>query len=155
MAQAGSMKILSLWESWASFVARGYKKWETRSWPTSYRGPLAIHAAKTAEEIWSYRLKLSEAGIIENLDAPDDFPKEDRDWPLGCIVAVCVVTDCRPTAEVQPSRMEKALGDYTPGRFAWILENVRAVKPLPHRGMQGLKNLPAEVQSKLEFLQAA
>ena len=39
------MKSLSLWQPWASLVALGIKTVETRSWATSYRGPLAIHAA--------------------------------------------------------------------------------------------------------------
>lgn len=40
------MKALSLTQPWASLVAVGAKRIETRSWRTSYRGPLAIHAAK-------------------------------------------------------------------------------------------------------------
>lgn len=40
------MKLISLWEPWASLMAIGAKKIETRSWATSYRGWLAIHAAK-------------------------------------------------------------------------------------------------------------
>src|SRR5580765_8422282 len=41
-----SMKILSLHQPWASLVAIGAKRYETRSWKTDYRGPIAIHAAK-------------------------------------------------------------------------------------------------------------
>ena len=40
------MKALSLTQSWATLVTIGAKKLETRSWPTYYRGPLLIHAAK-------------------------------------------------------------------------------------------------------------
>jgi hypothetical protein len=40
------MKALTLTQPWATLVAIGAKTIETRSWPTSYRGPLAIHAAK-------------------------------------------------------------------------------------------------------------
>src|SRR5690348_17556570 len=40
------MKALTLTQPWASLVAIGAKRIETRSWSTSYRGPLAIHAAK-------------------------------------------------------------------------------------------------------------
>lgn len=39
-------KILTLSQPYASLVALGAKRIETRSWRTSYRGPLAIHAAK-------------------------------------------------------------------------------------------------------------
>ena len=38
------MKAVTLYQPYASLVAIGAKKFETRSWKTSYRGPLAIHA---------------------------------------------------------------------------------------------------------------
>ncbi len=38
------MKATTLWQPWAQLVALGVKTIETRSWRTSYRGPLAIHA---------------------------------------------------------------------------------------------------------------
>ncbi len=41
------MKALSLHQPWASLIAIGAKRVETRHWTTSYRGPLAIHAAAT------------------------------------------------------------------------------------------------------------
>lgn len=40
------MKVLSLTQPWASLLAGGAKQIETRSWGTSYRGPVAVHAAK-------------------------------------------------------------------------------------------------------------
>lgn len=39
------MKALTIWQPWASLLADGEKRFETRSWATSYRGPIAIHAA--------------------------------------------------------------------------------------------------------------
>ena len=39
------MKAITIWQPWASLIACGAKKYETRSWPTKYRGPIAIHAA--------------------------------------------------------------------------------------------------------------
>src|SRR6202030_2406661 len=43
---APPMKALTLTQPWATLVAIGAKRIETRSWPTLYRGPLAIYAAK-------------------------------------------------------------------------------------------------------------
>ena len=40
------MKALSLTQPWAELVVLGEKQWETRSWRTSHRGRIAIHAAK-------------------------------------------------------------------------------------------------------------
>ena len=36
------MKALTVYQPWASLIALGEKKIETRSWPTNYRGPLAL-----------------------------------------------------------------------------------------------------------------
>jgi hypothetical protein len=40
------MKAITIWQPWASLLACGAKQYETRSWKTDYRGPIAIHAAK-------------------------------------------------------------------------------------------------------------
>lgn len=39
------IKALTVWQPWASLIAHGVKVFETRSWATKWRGPLAIHAA--------------------------------------------------------------------------------------------------------------
>jgi len=36
------LKALSLWQPWASLMALGVKRIETRSWQTQHRGPLII-----------------------------------------------------------------------------------------------------------------
>jgi len=40
------MKALTISQPYASLIASGEKWVENRSWPTGYRGPLAIHAGK-------------------------------------------------------------------------------------------------------------
>lgn len=39
------MKAITVWQPWASLLACGAKRYETRGWATRYRGPIAIHAA--------------------------------------------------------------------------------------------------------------
>ena len=36
-------------------------------------------------------------------------------------------------------------GDFTPGRYAWLLDNVRSIDPVPMKGAQGLRDLPDDV----------
>lgn len=142
------MKILSLWEPWASAMALGWKSWETRGWSTSYRGPLAIHAAKNTTAI-----KDETPAELEE-DAQDvgtriQFPKT---WPLGQIIAVVELFDCVKTEVAKPSPLEAILGNYMPERFAWQTRNLRRVKSIPFKGMQGLKDLPVEVERSLEYV---
>jgi len=120
------MKAISLTQPWASLVALGHKKIETRSWTTRYRGPLAIHASKRFPP--SARVfAIEEAGL-------DRLPKR---LPLGAIIATATLKDIRKTEEVvnEISGLERRLGDYSPGRYAWMLEDIRVLPdPVPCKG---------------------
>ena len=87
--------------------------------------------------------------------------------PFGAIVAVCNLVDCRPIIsftieELQTTRRplgavggalgnvydwtEYQLGNFTVGRFGWVLENVKALEtPIPCRGRLGLFNVALDV----------
>ena len=45
------MKALTVRQPWASLIAVGAKRVETRSWPTAYRGPRAIHVGMHAPDV--------------------------------------------------------------------------------------------------------
>jgi activating signal cointegrator 1 len=164
-----NIPCLSLWQPWASLIAIGAKRIETRHWSTNYRGPLAIHAAK----------RINKGEMIE-LDCQKSFRNAlsvlrpyDRAqmWdylPFGAIVAVADLVACRPVesfgvGELHEPRNhlgetghvlsweEFAFGDYSPGRFGWVLENVRIFdEPIPQRGAQGLfrVTLPNGVEAR-------
>jgi hypothetical protein len=154
-----TIKCISLWQPWATLVAIGAKKIETRHWSTSYRGPLAIHAAKTMNGFKS----LMERGD-DNLPEPFDSvfyrafmerkikSRKIGDLPFGAIVAVVDLSKCAAThqrgslAEIwlrnSLSEQEQAFGDYSANRFGWYLENLRPlVDPIPYKGEQGLFNI--------------
>ncbi len=133
------MKAITLTQPWSSMVAIGAKKIETRSWRTTYRGLIAIHAAKSfplsAQEVaednldW-YRTELKEAGI-ESIEQ----------FPLGKIVAVANLRNCIPAEEAFPRITvdESWLGDYSPGRWAWVLSDVhRMITEVAAKGSLGL-----------------
>lgn len=135
------MKTISLWQPWATLVALGVKRYETRSWPTNYRGPLAIHAAKRpakpVEWPFGIRTALKESG----------FGWDGEGLPYGCIVCtVELVNVVRTETMFLPSTSrERWFGDYTPGRFAWRLANVQPVDNIPTRGSQGFWEIPDEL----------
>lgn len=152
------MKCLSLWQPWASLLVHGKKRVETRSWGIRHRGPLLIHAAKT----WN--------GELQRICGSQEFAtavlecgaKTTTDLPLGAIVGRVDVVDCYPAEKVHHSGAadgvmicptypnwlmigptEKAFGDYSPGRFAFLCSSfVAFAKPIPYRGMQGLFDVP-------------
>lgn len=141
------MKALSLTQPWATLVAIGAKRYETRDWRTAYRGTIAIHAAKnmprTAADLCMeepFRGALRAAGY----QLPADLPR-------GCLVGAADIFDCIPAEEAEAylqlmDGTELAFGDYRPGRWAWKLANAWAFKqPVPCRGNVNLWEIPAEV----------
>lgn len=147
------MNALTLWQPWASLVATGAKKWETRSWATSYRGPLLICSAKKG---------LPKAELEQFLDTPEcqagladlwNYPPSITgsqitgvDLSFGyaeCVVdlVACIGTRGYLRGELGPQ--ELSFGDFSDGRFAWKLENPRRLTiPTQVTGRQGLWEIP-------------
>lgn len=132
------MKALTLTQPWATLVALGEKKIETRSWYTSYRGPLAIHAAigfpgwaKSQCFQPEFAVPLSGYGL-----SPDDLPR-------GRVLCVTELEECIETRAVDMDQLtlrERAFGNFDYGRFAWFLGPVsRTFEPAPYaKGKLGL-----------------
>lgn len=94
---------------------------------------------------------------------PADYFKTGAGLPLGALVCVADLVDCRPTdsftlAEIvnrrRPARglgnsfewNEQQMGDFSLGRFGWVLENVRPfLSPIPFKGAQGFFQVPDEL----------
>jgi activating signal cointegrator 1 len=157
------MKVLTLTQPYATLVAIGAKQIETRSWATSYRGPLAIHAGKGPGLLGSYKAMLDLCGTQPFFDAlmpivPNYNRYCDREsifdlLPVGAIVAVCELVCCKLITGGRDrdgwygvagrdwpiTDQERAFGDYSDGRYAWLLADIRALpEPIPARGAQGL-----------------
>lgn len=141
------MKALTLTQPWATLVALGHKRVETRSWSTRYRGPIAIHAAKGfPREALAFAQEERALGRI-----PSRIPR-------GAIVAVARLTECLPTQEVRDrlSGLERHLGDFSYGRWAWLLADIRALdEPIPCLGALGLWEVPPSAKAALEATNAA
>jgi activating signal cointegrator 1 len=170
------MKAITLTQPWAALVALGAKKIETRSWATSYRGPLAIHAAAGLGPVGGRRGLAELCGQQPFFDVlaplvPDYNRYSDREaiaevLPRGKILAVCDLIDCQRIPADLPVAMgygqgtrsyswllteqEQAFGDYAPGRYAWLLADMRLLsEPMPARGALGLWTPPVQVLEAL------
>jgi len=133
------MKCISLWQPWATLVAIGAKQYETRHWSTGYRGLIAIHAAKK----WDRELYAMCLGAPFGRCLAGGGYADPKELPFGAIVAVARLTRIYRTENIiyQISDQERAFGDYSPGRYAWQLEKIARIDPLPFRGQQGLWEL--------------
>lgn len=137
------MKAITIKQPWATLIALGEKKFETRSWQTKYRGPLAIHAGKSidkdaCEDSWIKGV-LKEHGITSY-----------KDLPTGVVLATVELVDCYKveatlghasvlTKGKTLNGLEVAFGDYTEGRYAWELTNLQVLpEPMPAKGQLSL-----------------
>lgn len=141
------MKVLSLTQPWASLMAIGAKRIETRSWATSHWGPVAIHASK-GFPAWAKEECMGEPFMGALMGGGFDGT---RDLPLGAIVAVGNLHKVGRIAvpgdgniyvrglELPITGDELEFGDFTPGRYGWVFTNVtRLPQPIPAKGSLGL-----------------
>lgn len=136
------MKALTLWQPWASLMALGLKRIETRGWSTPHRGPLAIHASSRLSGPVGSRLEFP--GIVAERVKGGMLLRRDGhpplELPLGAVVAIVSVYDVLPTdsPRLHPDR-DLPFGDYTPGRWAWQTANLDPLPdPVPVAGHQQL-----------------
>jgi len=169
------MKALTLWQPWASAVAVGAKRIETRAWSTDYRGPLAIHAAKTKRGVMELAGRSVvamppawRAALAPALGSPEAH--QLLTLPVGAVVAVAHLVDVVPADDPRVQDLaatvrmhfadldagewcENELGEFGPGRYAWLLDRVQCLVPhVPAAGRQGLWSWPAPGTVSAEVL---
>lgn len=130
------MKVLTIKEPWATLIIAGYKKYEFRSWKTSYRGKILIHAGMSLER---------------------DMLKRFKNYNLSCakgaIIGEAELVDCILVDEEFNNKLRE-IDQVVYGRsnhvekYAWKLENVKKYdKVIYTKGKLGLWNYE-ETQTK-------
>ncbi len=146
------MKLITLHQPYASLCALGLKRNETRHWATDYRGSLLIHAAKR---------KPSKALLEECCRHLNPQQKEliyiKATEDLGVIVSHSTLVDCykmTPQNIALQSQLEKSVGYWEVGRFAFLLEDLKPLR-IPFKSQQGklLSVNPTIVEQVLLCLQ--
>jgi hypothetical protein len=115
------MRALSVRPPWAWAIAHAHKRIENRTWMTSYRGPLAIHASQT--------FSASETAELEKILGYEVDPTL---FKRGAFVAVVDLADVVKVDSVEPS-------PWLCGPYAWLLKTVRPLSvAVPASGRLGL-----------------
>lgn len=123
------MKTITIKQPFASLIVSGLKEYEFRTWKTSYRGEILIHAGKGIDK-----------------DAMKKFESLNLDYPTGCIIAKANLTDCVPITEAAKKELrEKNFLVYSGttenqdwNGYGFKLENVETIEPIFVNGMLGL-----------------
>lgn len=138
-----NIKVLSVKQPWAWAIIAGFKTCENRTWGTNYRGPLLIHAGKSAGEIRTVRRleKQSKEGVpIVDYDGTSHVmpPADELKRWSGAIVGVAYVAGCLDERGAKRAKLT-----FVEGPVCWHLERVSACKePVPAKGMLNLFSLP-------------
>ena len=112
------MKTLTVKQPWASLIANGYKNYEFRTWKTSYRGPLYIHAGKGRDIVQIKR-----------------FEHLNLNYPASKIVAKVNLVDCILLTQEKIDEIKNEnfdifghLDESYIGTYAWKLENIELIE---------------------------
>lgn len=133
------MKIITLWQPWATLMMLELKKNETRGYNTRHRGPVGIHAAAN-EPAW-VRRTVAEEPVFQRVFTQHDLSLSTL--PRGAILgAVTIERTIRTEDWLLQNGTDRSderwFGDYGVNRWAWITANpVRFAKPIPAKGKQG------------------
>lgn len=137
------MKALTIHQPFATLIALGEKRFETRGWVTKYRGPIAIHAAKKVVR----KVCLEEP--FRSVLAKHGYTADNL--PTGAVVATATLAGCHPVLATEQKAAligsgeyvegnELAFGWYEESRYAWEVTEVKQIDPVPAKGQQGLWN---------------
>jgi hypothetical protein len=131
------MKAITLTQPWASLVALGEKKIETRGWTCYYTGPVAIHAAKTFRKREFADLTHREPFYSALRPGGEYCRPEDV---VGHVIAIARIVSCMSTSQARfvLDKKELAFGNYADGRWAFKFADVQRIKPVKATGALGL-----------------
>lgn len=138
--KAGRYRILTLRQPWAWLVVFAGKDVENRSWATSFRGPILIHAGKQMfrreyKTVHEYAWKRH--GI--------EIPAQDE-LMFGAVIGIAELVDIVPPEAVDPKTGERRRWHLRPDelpsnkpQFGWLLRDITPVEPIYCQGAQGLQ----------------
>ena len=127
------VKIISVRQPWAWLIVAGHKDIENRTWRTSYRGRLLVHASLATE--------------------PDDFPVQ-REWienwtgivipedlPRGAIVGSATLSHVDCGDGYQGDGLA-CTSPWFEGPYGFhMADAVEFAEPIPWRGQLGLRDI--------------
>lgn len=135
------MKAITIQQPWAHLVIYGYadpftgrreiKNVENRTWESSYRGPLLIHAGVGKDHI----------------DAIRDFPGLTiPDLRFGACLGIVEMFGCVRPGDTGPNSLR-----WEQGPWCHQYRNPRTFPtPIPWKGALGLWNVPDELLAKIQ-----
>jgi len=151
------VRALALHQPFASLIAIGAKRVETRHWPAPAAligERLAIHATLSREDLY---LVAGQPFLraLQHAYREDRLVLVDGELPLGAIVATAVLDRCSAITEPGTATLrERAPDEYAFGnyslrrgpRYAWVMRDIEALMPpVRFKGRQRIFFVPDEL----------
>ena len=135
------VRALTLRQPWAWAVAEGGKNVENRTWGTSWRGLLGVHAGSALDEWGSHDQRVLAARQALGLPIGRHWP---ADLHRGRFVAVAELVDVHPAGRgccdsPWAQRWQADITDQADQVHHWVLQRVTpTLEPYAAKGRQGL-----------------
>lgn len=161
------LRAVSVKLPWAALLVLGLKRFESRTWPTRYRGWLAVHSSSSpasrneAGRAWSSLIMAAD-------DVPRGWKRSARRGsrcahlelaPRGAFLGLVNVGACFPPDIIagELDETERALGSYGSNVHGWRMDEAIAL-PEPVTGVTGRLGLwrpkPEHLEPLVDVLEA-
>ena len=134
---AGTIKALSLKQPFAWLIAHGYLLVDDRSWGTTYRGPILIHASKGLYEAYYDYIRLH-----------TDIPLPDRsELDYGGVVGMAELVLCSKPGALPAgiSREQRAhFGGIHAEYYGFLFARARPLPLMPCPGKLGIFDIDVD-----------
>ena len=129
------MKVITIKQPFATLIAKGLKRYEFRTWKTTYRGEIYIHAGK---------------GIDKK--AMKRYEKLGFTYPRGQIIAKAKIKDCLVIDDDRKQKLKEEnefiydgiIKDKNWKGYGFLLEDIEEIKPITINGKLSLWNYEGE-----------
>jgi hypothetical protein len=122
MTSGEVMKIITIRHPWAHLIVNGSKNIENRTWPTSYRGPVLIHAS----------LNPNRALCLQHRIDPETLRR-------GGVIGIAEISNC--------VTMHRSL--WFNGPYGFVLRRRRPLPFIEWKGALGLRDAPSKLLKRI------
>lgn len=131
------IRALTIRQPWAELILRGRKPFEVRSWPTKYRGPLAIHAGSKVDAADARQLGLNPEKLT-----------------TGSFVGFAELVDVRPHTREDARLLKRRRAGlrWVSKHVSWVLKRPQRISPVKANGQLGLFKIPKKVERQITTL---
>jgi len=140
------MKAITIKQPWASLIVEGVKDIENRTWKTSFRGRVLVHAAAKPDNI---KLEIEGQASYKEIQMFSVLGRAEDDNLFGCIIGSVEITDCvinHPSiwAEKTPyAYLGKLTVECQPPIYNFVLANpIIFPEPIPCKGKLSFWDYP-------------